>query len=58
MQTQFQLSSYIHACANETHSIENLQDLIPTLDRLCLPIIVATKVGIKSCRFARECVDH
>ena len=34
MQTQFQLgtiASYIHACTNETHSITNLQDLIPTL---------------------------
>ena len=25
------LASYIHACTNETHSIANLQDLIPTL---------------------------
>ena len=31
MQTQFQLGSYIHACTNETHSLENLQGLIPTL---------------------------
>ena len=31
MQTQFQLGSYIHACTNETHSLTNLQDLIPTL---------------------------
>ena len=25
------LASYIHACTNETHSIANLQDSIPTL---------------------------
>ena len=25
------LASYIHACTNETYSIANLQDLIPTL---------------------------
>ena len=31
MQTQFKLGSYIHACTNETHSIANLQDLIPSL---------------------------
>ena len=31
MQTQFQLGSYIHACTNETHSLANLQDLIPNL---------------------------
>ena len=31
MQTQFQLDSYIYACTNETHSLANLQDLIPTL---------------------------
>ena len=30
MQTQFQLRIYIHACKNETHSLANLQDLIPT----------------------------
>ena len=42
MQTQFQLSSYIHACTNETHSLPNLQDLITTLASLCWP----AKVGI------------
>ena len=31
MQKQFQLGSYIHACKNETRSLSNLQDLIPTL---------------------------
>ena len=32
MQTQFQLVSYsyIRTCTNETHSVANLQDLIPT----------------------------
>ena len=34
------LASYIHACTNETHSIANLQDLIPTLaSQFVLPII-------------------
>ena len=31
MQTQFQLDSYIHTRTNKTHSLANLQDLIPTL---------------------------
>ena len=31
MQIQFQLGNYIHACRNETNSLANLQDLIPTL---------------------------
>ena len=35
MQTQFQVGSYIHAHTNETHSLTNLQDLIPTLARFC-----------------------
>ena len=56
MQTQFQLVSYLHT--NETHSVANLQDLIPTLaSKFVLPIIIAAKVGIKSCRFATECVS-
>ena len=47
------VASYIHACTNKTHSIANLQDLIPTLASLfMLPIIIAAKVGIKSSRFA------
>ena len=50
--------SCIHACTNETHSVANLQDLIPTLaSKFVLPIIIAAKVGIKSCRFATECVS-
>ena len=28
------LASYIHACTNEIHSIENLRDLISTLASL------------------------
>ena len=38
MQTQLQLGSYsyIHACTNETHSMANLQDLIPTLAALII----------------------
>ena len=31
MQTQLKLGSYIHGCTNETHSVANIQDLIPTL---------------------------
>ena len=50
------LASCIHTCTNEKHSVANLQDLIPTLaSKFVLPIIIAAKVGIKSCRFATEC---
>ena len=28
--------SYIHACTNKTHSIANLQDLIPTLTAIII----------------------
>ena len=52
------LASCIHTCTNETHSVANLQDLIPTLaSKFVLHIIIAAKVGIKSCRFATECVS-
>ena len=52
------LASYIYACTNETNSVANLQDLIPTLaSKFVMPIIIAAKVGIKSCRFATECVS-
>ena len=43
---ELQLGSYIHTCTNEAYSLAPLQDLIPTF----------AKVGIKSCRGARECV--
>ena len=57
MQAQFQLGSYIHACTNETRSLANIQDLIPSyIGWFVLMIIIAAKVGIKSCRFAGECV--
>ena len=47
MQAQFQLGSCIQTCTNEAHSLENLQDLIPTLGSLCcLRIFIAAKVGI------------
>ena len=39
IQTQLQLSRYIHACTNEMHSLVNLQDLIHTL----AGIIMVTK---------------
>ena len=29
------VASHIHTCTNETHSMVNLQDIIPTLDGLC-----------------------
>ena len=50
--------SYIHACTNETHSIANLQDLIPTLAVIvCVSYNYAVKVEIESCRFVIECVS-
>ena len=56
MQTQFQLVS--HTCTNETHSVANLQDLIPTLAAIIIDNTnLLAKVGIKSCRFATECVS-
>ena len=51
------LASCIRTCTNETHSVANLQDLIPTLASKFRTIIIAAKVGIKSCRFATECVS-
>ena len=52
------LANDTYACTNETHSIANQQDLIPTLASwFVLPIIIAAKVGIKSCKFAIECVS-
>ena len=47
----------VHTCTNETHSLAPLQDLIPTFN--WQPAFkakhYAAKVGIKSCRGAREC---
>ena len=52
------LASHIHACTNETHSIANLQDLIPTLAAIIIGNTnKLAKVGFKSCRFAIECVS-
>ena len=49
----------IHTCTNETHSLALLQDLIPTLAASwhSKQKHHAAKVGIKSCRSARECVS-
>ena len=41
--------------AQMKHSLANLRDLIPTLVGFCFMSNVC-EVGIKSCRFARECV--
>ena len=49
------LASYIHTCTNEAHSVAYLQDLIPS--KYVLPIIIASKVGNKSCRYATECAS-
>ena len=52
------LTSYIHTCTNETHSVANLQDLIPTLAAIIIGnTYLLAKVGIKSCRYATECVS-
>ena len=52
------LASCIHTCTNEMHSLVYLQDLIPTLaSKYVLPIFIAAKVGIKSCRYATECIS-
>ena len=52
------LPSYIHACTNETHSIGNLQDLRnPYFGSNNYRQHKLAKVGIKSCRFAIECVS-
>ena len=52
------LASCIHTCTNETHSVANLQDLIPTLAAIIIGnTYLLAKVGIKSCRFATECVS-
>ena len=40
---------------NETNSVVNLQDLIRS--KFVLPIIIAAKVRIESCRFTTEFVS-
>ena len=54
---ELQLGSYIHTCTNETYSLAPLQDLIPTLANNILAKHHDAKVGIKSCRGAREYVS-
>ena len=56
---QMQLGSYIHVTSTvNTHSLVPLQDLISTLATITFEAIHhATKVGIKSCRGARECIS-
>ena len=53
--TQLHLLSYIHACTSDTCSLQSahLQDIIPSLAGI---ISYMAKVGIISCRCARECV--
>ena len=55
MQSQFQLGSYIHTGTNETYSLANLQDLMPTyFGKYIYRQQKLSKVGIKSCsRLAR-----
>ena len=55
MQTQFQLSIYIHTYTNETQSPANLQDLglTPYFGWFMLLIIMSAKVGIKFCKAYR-----
>ena len=51
MQTKFQLGSYIHVCTNEAHFLQLLWLVYVAYNYAC------QRVGIKSCRFARECVS-
>ena len=56
MQTQLQRGRYIHVCINETHSSKSTR-FNPYFGWIVLLMIISAKVGIKSCRFARECVS-
>ena len=47
--------SYIHACTNETHSIENLHNLFPTIAEILDRQHKLAKGGIKSSTFSIEC---
>ena len=53
------VATYIDTCTNETHSLALLQELIPTLATVFIKhyIMHVPKVGINSCRSARECVS-
>ena len=51
MQTQLQLGRYIHVCINETHSLANLQDLIPTLAGIIIRRTIQPLYGA----FYQEC---
>ena len=46
MQTQIQLGRYVHVCINETHSLANLQDLIPTLAGIIISSTIQPKEGL------------
>ena len=46
MQTQPPLGRYIHVCLNETHSLANLQDLIPTLAGIIISSTIQPKQGL------------
>ena len=46
MQTQLQLGKYIRVCINETHSLANLQDLIPTLAGIIISSTIQQKLGL------------
>ena len=56
MQTQPHLGKYIHVCINETHSNKSTR-FNPYFGWIVLLMIIPAKVGIKSCRFARERVS-
>ena len=45
-----------HKFTTETHTVANLRVLIYYFGWFVLHIIMPAKVGIKSCRLARECV--
>ena len=55
-QTRLELVSLLATCTtNKTYSLAHLQELIPVLV-VYKVIQCAAKVGVKSCRCARECV--
>ena len=57
MKAQLPLGRYIHLCLNETPSLYSKSTrLNPYFNWIVLLIIIPAKKGIKSCKFARECV--